>query len=146
MNEQEIQTAQEPSFNLNNLPEDVRKQAEDAYMTGHFPYMMQALVTALPHCRVWRLADSDDIFTTIELFNFAKDWDVEHPLKDGEFYMVSIEGAIGVSPGAEWLTKWLFTPMEPCPERDALLKDLDERMAQMAAEEEAAIRSSVSLF
>lgn len=43
-------------------------------------------------------------------------------------------------------TKWLFTPMEPCPERDALLKDLDERMAQMAAEEEAAIRSSVSLF
>lgn len=156
MNEQEKQaaapvpplpeTAQEPSFNLNDLPEDVRKQAEEAYFSGHYPYLMQALVMAVSSCTVWRLADSDDIFTMMDVFRFAKQWDEEHPLKDGEFYMVSVEGAIGMSPGAEWLTKWLFIPMEDGPERDALLKDLDERMAQMAAEEEAAISSSVSLF
>ena len=131
MNEQEKQMTQEPSFNLNDLPGDVRKQAEEAYLTGHYPYLMQALVMAVSSCVVWRLVDSDDIFTMIDVFNFAKQWDEEHPLKNGEFYLVSAEGAIGISPGAEWLTKWLFIPMEAGAERDEFLQKLQKQLNKM---------------
>lgn len=130
--------------NEHPLPEDIRQQAEDAYMTGHYPYMLQALVVAQDRCQVWRMTNSDDVFTIIELFNFAKDWDEQHPPKDGEFYLVSAEGAIGLCRWVEYSVLWLFTPMEPCPERDELLKDMVARLADMAAEEQAAQSSQSS--
>ena len=105
-------------------------------MTGHYPYLMQALAVAVSRCQVWRMRETDDIFTVIEIFDFAKEWDEQHPPKEGQFYIVSIEGAIGRCYQAEWLATWLFIPMEPCAERSVLLKDMQERLAKMAEEEE----------
>lgn len=137
MNEQSPQSApQQPASALSELPEDIRKQAEEAFLTGHYPYLLQALVVAQERCPVWRMVKSDDVFTIIELFNFAKDWDEQHPPKEGEFYLVSTEGAIGLCLWVEYSVQWLFTPLEPGPERDELVKDMLQRMEQMAAEEE----------
>ena len=127
-----------PAPTLADLPENIRKQAEEAYWSGHYPYLMQALTVAMSRCQVWRLVNSDDVFTMIELFNFAKDWDVQHPPKEGEFYLVSIEGAIGLCCYVEYMVKWLFTPMEQGAERDALLQEMLQQLDQMAAEEETA--------
>lgn len=38
--------------------------------------------------------------------------------------------------GVEYLTHWVFTPMEPGPMRDALLQDLKEKLEEMEAEDE----------
>ncbi len=116
----------------------IRQQAEEAFMTGHYPYLMQALAVAVSRCQVWRMPETDNIFTVIEIFNFAKEWDEQHPPKEGQFYIVSIEGAIGRCYQAEWLATWLFIPMEPCAERSVLLKDMQEQLAKMAEEEEKA--------
>lgn len=123
------------------LSDDVRKQAEEAFMTGHYPYLMQALAVAVSRCQVWRLVETNDIFTLIEIFNFAKDWDEQHPPKEGQFYIVSIEGAIGLCYQVEWLANWLFTPMEPCAERYALQKEMQDRLAKMAEEEEKEVHA-----
>lgn len=127
-----------PTPSLSSLPEDIRKQAEEAFWTGHYPYLLQALIVAQEQCQVWRLTHSDDVFTLLELLNFAKDWDEQHPLKEGDFYLVSVEGAIGQCHYVEYSVNWLFTPMEPCPERDALMEKMQQRMAQSATEEEGA--------
>lgn len=105
--------------------------AEEAFWTGHCHYLLQALALATQRCQVWRLHDTGDVFTLIELFDFAKAYDEEHPLREGEFYRTTVEGAIGLSLGAEYLTKWLFIPMEPGAERDALLKELQEKLNVM---------------
>ena len=52
--------------------------------------------------------------------------------------MVSREGAIGLAPGLEYMVKWLFLPMERGEERNRLLQQLQQVMAQQQAEEEKA--------
>ena len=74
----------------------------------------------------------------VEIFNFAKDWDEQHPPKESEFYLVSVEGAIGLCCHVEYMVKWLFIPMEPGTERDALVQEMEQQLDKMAAEEEAA--------
>ena len=121
-------------------PEKVKKNqeyAELAFWTGHYHYMMQALAVAMCHTMVWRLVGDGTPFTLKELFEFARDYDEEHEIEDPFFYYVSREGAIGLSPGLEYLTEWMFVPMEPCQERDFLLRDLQERLQEEAAAEEA---------
>ncbi|MBR1594607.1 MAG: hypothetical protein IJ692_03270 [Alloprevotella sp.] len=108
-----------------------REWAEEAFWTGHCHYLLQALAIAIARCRVWRLAATGDVFTLIEILDFAKAYDAEHPLPEGQFYRVTREGAIGLCLGVEYVTQWLFTPMEPGAERDALLKELDEKMEEM---------------
>ena len=113
-----------------------REWAEEAFWTGHCHYLMQALALAMQRCQVWRLTDTGDVFTLIELFNFAKAYDESNPLPEDQFYRVTVEGAIGLCMGAEYLTKWLFTPMEPGPLHDAYLQELQEKLDEMAAVEE----------
>ena len=75
--------------------------------------------------------------------------------------MVSREGAIGISPGLEWLTEWMFLPMEECEERDFLIRrmkeelqdelELDNSLEQavlkgLKAEKAAATQGTVPLF
>ena len=61
----------------------------------------------------------------------AKTYDEEHPLQEGDFYMVSAEGSIGLSPGLEYMTDWIFTPMPRGEERDRLVAfTLDELKRQ----------------
>lgn len=78
--------------------------------TGHFRSLVNALAAAMTRCVVWHYADSDEKYNALQLFRFAEDFDRENPIRDNSFYMVSAEGAIGVSPGAEYLTRWMFIP------------------------------------
>lgn len=117
------------------MTEEERKQCERAFFTGHYPYMMQALTIAMQHCMVWRIKESGEAVTFEDLFTLAKQQDEEHPLKEGAFYMVTSEGAIGLSPGLEYLTEWIFIPMEPCEERDQLLQETIEELKRQEAEE-----------
>ena len=52
------------------------------------------------------------------------------------FFIVTIEGAIGLSFGQEWLTQWLFIPMEPCEERDRMMEQLKEKLEQHEQQED----------
>ena len=114
-----------------------REYAEQAYWTGHYHYLMQALAVAMSHTLVWRLVGSGTPFTLKELFDFAKQQDEEKELTGTQFYYVSREGAIGLSPGLEYLTQWLFIPMEPGKERDFFLRDMREKLQDEEAVERA---------
>ena len=81
-----------------------------ALKTGHFPTFSMALAMAMTRCAAWRSADSGQTFTAEQLLRFAQHFDTRHKYDEKSFFMVSSEGAIGVSPGLECLTKWLFVP------------------------------------
>lgn len=102
----------------------------EAFWTGHYHFLVQALAIAMQSTMVWRLVGTGTPFTYFDLFHFAKKHDEEEPLNDDQYYMVSDEGAIGLSPGLEFLTEWIFIPMEPCEERDRLLNELGELLHQ----------------
>lgn len=76
----------------------------------HFNSLIEALGAAMTRCVVWRYADNNEKYNALQLYRFAEEFDRENPVTDGSFYLVSSEGAIGVSPGAEYLTRWMFIP------------------------------------
>ena len=115
-----------------------KEYTERAFWTGHYHFLVQALAIAMQSTTVWRLVGSGDPFTLKDLFEFAKKRDEEDPLDEMQFYMVSAEGAIGLSPGLEFLNEWIFIPMEPCEEREQLLKKMEEEL-----KEQTAIRDAV---
>ena len=108
---------------------------------AHTLSLTHALAIAMNRCMVWREAEEGTPFSAYELFEFAKRQDEEHPLEDPRFYMVTRDGAIGISPGLEWMTRWMFVPMEDCKERDFMLlkmrEDLERDRAVRAAVEKA---------
>lgn len=114
-----------------------QEYAEQAFWTGHYHYMMQALAVAMTHTVVWRIVGDGTAFTLNEVFEFAKKQDEEHEIQDPYFYMVSREGAIGLSPGLEYMTQWIFVPMEPCKERDFLERNMREQLLNEEAMQEA---------
>ena len=105
--------------------------------TGHYFSLLHALAAAMTRCVVWRHVGTDDKYNALQLFNFAKDFDAEKPLKERSFYMVSAEGAIGVSPGVEYLTKWMFLPDMDEASVEKLQSDIRQLEAQSQAEEQA---------
>ena len=109
---------------------------------NHYRSLTQALAVAMPKCIIWREADNGTPVSAKELFDFSQKRDVEHPLREEEFYMVSREGAIGLSPGLEWLTRWMFIPMEPCKERDFVFLKMQEEL-QTEAEVKKAVEEAV---
>lgn len=79
----------------------------------HYKNLMSALGDAMPMCLAWRLTGTEDnYFNARDLFGFALTDDQEGTLKEGEFYLVSAEGAIGIASGYEYLVRWLFIPLE----------------------------------
>ncbi len=114
-----------------------REYAERAFWTGHYHFLMQALAVASTHCLVWRSVGEGLPFTLKDIFELAKRHDEEHEISEPSFYYVSREGAIGICPGLEYLTQWLFIPMEPGEERDSLLNELREKLREEEAMEEA---------
>ena len=94
----------------------------------HAQSFMHALGIAMMRAVAWREIDTGKAFSPKDLYDFAKKYDEEHPLDEYYYYMVSREGAIGISPGLEWLTEWMFIPMEECEERDFLLKRMTEEL------------------
>lgn len=117
------------------------KQVAAAINKGHFPYLMQALAMAMQHTYVWRLADTKEPFTAKDIYEYALKQDEEHPLLPPQFYMVTREGAIGISPGLEYLTRWLFIPMEPCEERERLTLQFQRELQEQRDAEEAINRA-----
>ena len=134
-------------------------EAKKAWLTGHFPYMVQAFVMAAQRVPAWRLAKDGTPCSSWDVLRFAQHYDETHPRKEGDrsFFYVTLEGAIGYSEaGVEFLISWLFYPMEPGAERDALVAkalseleraETEERMKELEAEnkrlkEELAARES----
>ena len=80
----------------------------------HYKNLMSALGDAMPVCLAWRLSGTEDnFFNARDLFAFAlSDEEEEGSLKEGQFYVVSSEGAIGISSGYEYFVRWLFIPLE----------------------------------
>lgn len=109
--------------------------------TGHYFSLLHALAVAMTRCVIWRYAGTDDKYDVLQLFNFAMDFDQEHPIKDRSFYMVSAEGAIGVSPGMEYLTKWMFLPDMDEASVEKLQADVRQLAAEAKAEKEAEERA-----
>lgn len=66
-----------------------QEYAEQAFWTGHFHYMMQALAVAMTRTMVWRIVGDGTPYTMKEIFEFAKKEDEENELQEGYFYMVS---------------------------------------------------------
>ena len=71
----------------------------------HYKNLMSALGDAMPMCLAWKLAGTEDnYFNARDLFAFALSDDKEEgSLKEGQFYVVSAEGAIGIASGYEYL-------------------------------------------
>ena len=103
----------------------------------HTPSLTQALDVAVTRCMVWREAESGTPYSAMELLEFAQRQDKEHPLDGHKYYMVTTDGAIGISPGLEWLTTWMFVPMEDCQERDFILRKMKEEVQSKPEVKEA---------
>ena len=106
-------------------------------VTGHYRTLEQAVVVASLKCLVWREVEEGKPYTLKDFIEYVKNYDGEHPLRPEQFYMVSREGAIGISPGLEWMTVWIFIPMEPCKERDFALRNMLEEYHTETEVEEA---------
>lgn len=103
--------------------------------SGQYTYMMQAVLVAVNLCKAWRADDeTQEPYSVQQLAEYARLCDSQAPLVEGQYYMVTREGAIGLCPGQEWETEWLFVPMEPCPLRDEMLRQLDAQIAALNAE------------
>lgn len=114
---------------------DTLSAAELAFETGHFPYMAQALAMAMSRCAAWRFYENGAAYNAAELFGFAKPLDEKRTEDDPSFYMVSAEGAIGLSPGKEYLTQWIFLPMEEGPERTEVIARMKHQMDELEEKE-----------
>ena len=104
--------------------------------TGHYLSLLHALAVAMTRCGIWRYADTKDKYNVLQLFRFAEDYDKEHPIQDRSFYRVSAEGAIGLSPGMEYLTKWMFIPDVDEASVEKLQSDICQLEAESKAEKE----------
>ena len=105
---------------------------------AHTPSLTHALSIAMARgIMVWREAEEGTPFSAYELYEFAKRQDEQHPLEEPRYYMVSRDGAIGISPGLEWMTRWMFVPMEDCKERDFMLIKMREDIRRDRAVSEA---------
>ncbi|MBO4870926.1 MAG: hypothetical protein J5565_02950 [Muribaculaceae bacterium] len=106
-----------------------------AIESGQYPYMMQAVVVAVSLCKAWRADDQTrEPYSVLQLAEYARLCDSQAPLVEGQYYVVTREGAIGLCPGQDYLTEWLFVPMEPCPQRDEMMRQLDAQIASLNTE------------
>ena len=79
----------------------------------HYKNLVSALAGAMPACMVWLLAGTEDnYFNARDVFAFAlSEGGEEEEMEEGQFYVVSEEGAIGIAANYEYLTRWLFIPV-----------------------------------
>lgn len=107
---------------------------ELAYRTGHYPTFSMALAMAMTRCFAWRFIETGDDYSAVQLFDFAQKFDASYEDDGHSYFMVSGEGAIGVSSGMEYQAKWLFIPLPPSPERDAILEKMKADIEAVKAE------------
>jgi hypothetical protein len=108
-------------------------------LTGRFTSFCAALGAAMTKCAVWRLKNGDKKLNALEVMSFAGKFDEEHPIpeNDPSFYRVSIEGAIGICPGVEYLTNWLLLPAMDEESLKKFEADIKELQAKVDAKEKA---------
>lgn len=123
-----------------------QEQMSAAIESGQYRYMTQAVLVAATLCKAWRTDDeTGEPYSVMELAEYARECDSEEPLPEGQYYMVTREGAIGLCPGQEWLTVWLFVPMEDGPVRDEIMRQLDQQVEALLAQYPS-LKSSADLF
>ena len=105
---------------------EAQKQARIAFMSGHYPYFMQALVIAMQRTLAWTFIVDGTQLNAKDMYDLGVYKDSKQPLEDGYFYMISVEGAIGVCPGKEYMTSWLFIPMDEGEEKEKVLARMKE--------------------
>lgn len=103
--------------------------------------MTSALLEASGVCMIWRRPDEDIKYNAFQMGNYAQETDAENPCPEGSCYEVSVEGAIGFCPGAQFLTRWLFYPAMDEKSISDFVDDLYNKLDEIKAEDEAAAKA-----
>lgn len=111
---------------------------EFKFRRGHYDTLMKALLVSLDMGNlIWVSNDSEEkTYDLLDLYQFALSQDSERPLTGTQFYMVSREGAIGLSDGLEFRVRWILIPMEPSKERAYRILQMQEKIEEMRVVEQ----------
>lgn len=95
----------------------------------HYTNMISALGGAMQICTVWQLIKEKDegpsYYNARDIYGLAMELGGdEENLGENAFYSVSEEGAIGISMVYEYLTHWIFIPVDEPEIRDRELERL----------------------
>ena len=122
----------------------------------HYKTLMSALAGAMPVCMTWKLAGTEEGMNALDVYALAlEEGGDEEELPEQDFYVVSAEGAIGLTTRYEYLTRWIFIPVmgeekekemerlraELRFDRDTAAAEAAEAEAHAAAEAEAQARA-----
>ena len=103
--------------------------------------MTSALSEASRVCMIWRRPEEDAKYNAFQMGKYAQETDSEDPCPEGSCYEVSVEGAIGFCPGAQFLTRWLFYPAMDEKSISDFVDDLYSKLDEIKAEDEAAAKA-----
>ena len=103
--------------------------------------MTSALLEASGVCMIWRRPDEDIKYNAFQMGKYAQETDSEDPCPEGSCYEVSVEGAIGFCPGAQYLTRWLFYPAMDEKSISDFVDDLYNKLDEIKAEDETAAKA-----
>ena len=79
----------------------------------YYKTLMNALAGAIPICMTWKLAGTEEGMNARDVYALAlEEGGDDEQLGEQEFYVVSAEGAIGLTVCYEYLTRWLLIPVE----------------------------------
>ena len=103
----------------------------------HYKTLMNALAGAMPVCMTWVLAGTNEKMNARDVYALAlQEGGDDEQLGEQEFYVVSAEGAIGLSVRYEYLTRWMFLPIEG-EERE---QEMERLRAELRFDQETAAR------
>ncbi len=103
--------------------------------------MTSALSEASRVCMIWRRPEEDAKYNAFQMGKYAQETDSEDPCPEGSCYEVSVEGAIGFCPGAQFLTRWLFYPAMDEKSISDFVDDLYNKLDEIKAEDETAAKA-----
>lgn len=103
--------------------------------------MTSALLEASGVCMIWRRPEEEIKYNAFQMEQLVKEYDAENPCPEGSCYEVSVEGAIGFCPGAQFLTRWLFYPAMDEKSISDFVDDLYCKLDEIKAEDEAAAKA-----
>ena len=100
--------------------------------------LTSAFIQAGEVCMIWHRPQEDATINVFQMEQLVKEYDAENPCPEGSCYEVSVEGAIGFCPGAQYLTRWLFYPAMDEKSISDFVDDLYNKLDEIKAEDEAA--------
>lgn len=103
--------------------------------------LTSAFIQAGEVCMIWRRPQEDATINVFQMEQLVKEYDAENPCPEGSCYEVSVEGAIGFCPGAQFLTRWLFYPAMDEKSISDFVDDLYNKLDKIKAEDEAAAKA-----